>query len=191
MQHRRLAVAVLLLFLWPSLGFPVATTTKYILGTQGNLLTTELNSLANNAYTAAGTTYDNTQGQTGDGYTLCDIEGVFTFGANPTANTGITVWLLVSQDGTNFEDTPTATIGLGRAPDVFLPVTSGQTGTRVIRRIQAPWGKFKAVAQNTGTGQTLAATANTIKIRPVTPQGVELWEEELPGYSSMLRQEAA
>jgi hypothetical protein len=55
---------------------------------------------------------------------------------------------------------------------VVLPVTTGQTGTRVVRRVVCPWGNWKPVAKNDGTGQSLAASGNTIKIRPVTPEGI-------------------
>jgi hypothetical protein len=149
-----------------------AIVTKFLLGSQTSLLTTELNSKGSNAFTAASSAFNNTVGQTGDGYVLCDVEGVFTFGGNPTANTAVVVWFLMAPDGTNYEDTPTASITPGRAPDVVLPVTAGQTGTRVTRRILCPWGLFKAVAKNDGTGQTLAASGNTVKIRPVTIEGI-------------------
>jgi len=81
----------------------MATTEKYLLGSQSNLLTTELNSLANNG-TAIGSAYDNTVGQTGDGYALCDLEIVCTYGSAPTANTGVSFWFIGTQDGTNYED---------------------------------------------------------------------------------------
>src|SRR6266446_4054145 len=132
-------VCLLLLLLQITLLNAVASNvTKWLLGTQTSLLTTELNSLANNAFTVASAAFNNTIGQTGDGYIACDIEGVFVFAANPTANTGVLIWFIMAPDGTNYENTPTASITLGRAPDVVLPVTAGQTGTRVTRRILCP-----------------------------------------------------
>ncbi len=120
----------------------------------------------------ASATYDNRIGQAGNGFTLCRIELVATFGGNPTANTGVSVWFLKSADGgTNFENTPTATIGLGRPPDVVLPVTTGQTGTRVAVDVLCPAERFRFVAKNDGTGQTLAASGNIIRLLPITPQG--------------------
>jgi len=165
------ALSLLLVFGMVSLA-QAAIVTKFLLGSQTSVLTTELNSIASNGFTAASAAFNNTVGQTGDGYVLCDVEGVFTFGANPTANTAVVLWFLMAADGTNYENTPTASITLGRAPDVVLPVTAGQTGTRVTRRILCPWGLFKAVAKNDGTGQTLAASGNTVKIRPITIEGI-------------------
>jgi hypothetical protein len=149
-----------------------AVVEKILLGSQATLLSTELNSLATNTNSAAGSAYNNTiGGGAGDGYTLCDVELSCTFGANPTANTGISLWFLSTQDGTNYED-GSATVTPGRPPDVVLPVTAGQTGTRTIRRAMLPWGNFKALARNDGTGQTTAASGGTIKVRPVTPEAI-------------------
>lgn len=172
-MHRQVLSVVLVVLLgWSSVAFP-AVITKYLIGSIASLLTTELNALAANAYTAAGPVYNNVVGGgAGDGYTLCDIEFKGTFVANPTAGGAIIVWLLTAPDGTNYEDTPTASVGLSRGPDVVLPVTTGQTGTRVTRRITCPWGLMKAVAHNSGTGQALTASGHTLKIRPVTLEGI-------------------
>ena len=150
----------------------MSTTEKLLLGSQTTLLSTELNSLAASAWTAAGSAFDNTQGATGDGYILCDIELVCTLAANATANTGFMLWLLRSQDGTNYEDTPTSTVGLNRAPDAFLPYTTGQTTTRVCVQALLPPGKFKPVGQNTDASHAMSASGNTIKIRPIARQQV-------------------
>ena len=171
-MRKAVRFALVIVLCWCTAAFP-AVVTKYATGTIANLLTTEMNALAANAYTAAGSAYNNiVGGGAGDGFTLCDIEFKGTFAANPAAGGAIIVWLLTAPDGTNYEDTPTASIGLSRGPDVVLPVTTGQTATRVARRITCPWGLFKAVAQNAGTGQALTASGHTLKIRPVTLQGI-------------------
>src|SRR3954468_17781018 len=111
----------------------MSTTEKYLLGSQTSLLTTELNSLANNG-TALGSAYDNTAGQTGDGYTLCDIELVVTYGSAPTASTGVSFWFLTTQDGTNYEDGDNSTTP-GRMPDVVFPLRAVTTAQRIVRRV--------------------------------------------------------
>lgn len=141
---------------------------KHKLGSQSSQLTTGLNSLANNSL-AISAVFDNTQGQTGDGYTLCDLELVVTFGTNPTANTGISVWFLQSQDGTNYEDGGTGTTP-ARAPDVVFPVLVSTSAQRIIRRVLLPPGLMKFLLKNDGTGQAFAASGNTLKIRPFTPE---------------------
>ena len=157
---------------WCTLG-EAAQVTKWLLGPQITIVTgTDLNSKANNIYTVAGATVNNTVGgASGDGYTMCDIEGIFVFASNPVANSGVSVWFLMTSDSTNFEDTPTASVTLGRAPDVVLPVTQGQTGTRVIRRIVCPWGNFRAVAKNE-SGVSTTSSGNSIRLRFVTLEGI-------------------
>lgn len=148
----------------------MATVEKWLLGTQTSLLTTGLNSLANNAR-AISAAFDNTIGQTGDGYTLCDVELVVTYGTAPTANTGCSVWFLGSQDGTNYEDGDASTTP-ARAPDVVFPLRAVTTAQRIIRRVWLPWGLMKVLLINDGTGQAMAASGNTLKVRPVTREGV-------------------
>lgn len=148
----------------------MATTELWLLGTQTTLLTTELNALVSNGL-ALGAAFNNTQGQTGGGYTLCDVELVVTYGTAPTANTGVSVWFLGTQDGTNYEDGDTGTTP-GRLPDVVFPLRAVTTAQRILRRVLMPWGLFKPLAKNDGTGQAMAATGNTLKIRVVAYQGV-------------------
>lgn len=143
------------------------STEKYLLGSQTTLLSTELNSLANNG-TAIGSAWDNTQGQAGDGYTMCCVELLLgTFSVAPTANTGISLWLLGSQDGTNYEDGD-GSITPARLPDAVFPLRAVTAAQRIIRRVWLPWGLLKPLIKNDGTGQALNASGNTVKIRPVT-----------------------
>lgn len=150
----------------------MATIEKYLLGTNASLLTTELNSLANNSLAVASAAYNNTVGGGGgDGYTLGEFELVFTFGVAPTANTGLSVWLLGVPDGTNYED-GSSSITPARLADLVFPVRAVTTAQRVVVRATIPPGNWKALVKNDGTGQALAASANTLKLRPYTPQGV-------------------
>lgn len=150
----------------------MATTEKYVLGSISSLMTTELNSLANNALAAAGSSYSNVQGGGGgDGYTLCDLELVVTFGVAPTANTGVSVWFLARPDGTNFED-GSSSVTPARLPDAVFPLRAVTTAQRVVRRVALPWGVFTALLKNDGSGQAFASSGNTLKVLPVTPQGV-------------------
>lgn len=143
---------------------------KYLLGSLASLLTTSLNSLANNAL-AISSLYDNTQGQTGDGYTICDLELVVTYGSAPTANTGVTLWILASADGTTYEDGDASTTP-ARLPETVFPLRAVTSAQRIIRRVALPPGKLKFLVKNDGTGQDIAASGNTLKIRPVTRQSI-------------------
>jgi hypothetical protein len=148
----------------------MATVEKLLLSSQTSLLTTGLNSLANNGL-AISSAFDNTVGQAGDGYTLCDLELVVTYGSAPTANTAVSVWLLGSQDGTNYEDGDASTTP-AKLPTCVFPLRAVTTAQRIIRRVALPWGLMKAVLKNDGTGQAMAASGNTLKIRPVTREMV-------------------
>ena len=142
-------------------------TEKFLLGSQTTLLSTELNSLANNAL-AIGSAYDNTIGQTGDGYTLCDVELLTgTWGGAPTASTALALWFIQTQDGTNYEDGDASTTP-ARVPDVVFPLRASTSAQRIVRRIVLPWGKFKPLLKNDATGQSMNASGNTVKVRPVT-----------------------
>lgn len=151
------------------------TIEKYLLGSVATLMTTELNSLANNgtaiSSVASSGVYDNTVGGAGDGYTLADVELVVTYGSAPTANTGVSVWFLSVPDGTNYED-GSGSITPGRMPDAVFPLRAVTTAQRIGRRIALPWGPFKTLAKNDGTGQAMAASGNTLKVRPCTTEGV-------------------
>ncbi len=114
--------------------------------------------------------FDNTQGATGDGYTLCDVQITTGTVTALTAGTTFDLWFLQSQDGSTYEDGGTS-VTPARLPDISFPVRAVTTAQKIIRRTWLPWGKLTPLLKN-NTGQTMAATGNTVKIRPVTRQGV-------------------
>src|SRR5438445_8404801 len=121
----------------------MSTIEKLLLGSQSTLLTgANLQNMANNAL-VVGSAFDNTVGESGDGYTLCDLEGKLVFGTAPADNTAMAVWFLLSQDGTNYEDGSTS-ITPARAPDVVFPFLNTNGTTQIVnRRVLLPWGKFE------------------------------------------------
>ena len=147
------------------------TVEKALLGAVTTLISTGLNSLANNGR-AASASFDNTVGAAGDGYTLCDVELVVTYGVAPTANTGCSVWFCMSTDGTNFEDGSAADLTPARLPDVVFPLRAVTTAQRITRRVALPWGKFIAMLVNDGVGQSMAASGNSLKLRAATREMV-------------------
>ena len=170
-MSRRILVLMLGLLLALAAGLTYAATTYKIVNVHtATALSTELNNLGNGNTSSASATMVNTVGSAGDGSLLCTIEGTFTFAGNPTAGSSVSVWLLLSIDGTSFEDT--SGTGFGRQPDVVLPVTSGQTTTRVMRTIACPTTNYKVRAKNESTGQALAASGSTIRVLFQTLQGV-------------------
>lgn len=148
----------------------MATVEKLLLGSITTLASTALNSLANNTNVAC-TVFDNTVGQAGDGYTLCDVELVVTYGTAPTINTGVTLWFLGAPDGTNYED-GSSSVTPARLPEVVFPLRAVTTAQRINRRVWLSWGLITPLVRNDGTGQSMAASGNTLKIRPVTRESV-------------------
>ena len=147
------------------------TVEKLLLGSQASLLTTELNSLASNTL-ALGSAYNNTVGGgAGDGYTLCDLELVVTYGTAPATASACSLWFVMTQDGTNYEDGGSS-VTPGRMPDAVFPLRAVTTAQRIIVRTAMPEGNWKPLLKNDGTGQSMAARGNTLKVRPVTRQGV-------------------
>ena len=151
----------------------MSLTEKYLVGMSVTLLSTELNALANNSLAVTATAFNNLAGGGGgDGLVLCDVELVVTFGVAPSINSGLSIWFLAGQDGTNYEDGADGTTTPYRAADLVLPTRATTTLQRPAKRVLLPWGTLKVLLKNDGTGQAFAATGNTLKIRPATYQGV-------------------
>ncbi len=146
----------------------MAITEKYLLGSQTTVLNTSA-TLANNALVAS-SAYDNTPGQTGDGYTEADLELAVTFGTAPTAGTAASIWFLRSQDGTNYED-GSSSVTPARSPDLVIPVNASTSAQRIIRAAVLPPGKITVLLKNDGTGQSMSS-GWTLKLRPITRQGI-------------------
>jgi len=134
-----------------------------------SLMTTELNSLANNASVlsaAAG-------GDTTDANLLGDFELVVTFGTNPTAGATIELYLLRAADGTNYEDGSASVAPNAGSRVGSFPVRAVTTAQRiVVRDVPLPPGLYKALILNNATGQAFAASGNTLKVRPHNLQNV-------------------
>lgn len=138
------------------------------------LLSTELNSLANNTNTATGTARTNTQGTADlDGYTRGVVELVLAaYTGTPTAGTGVSVWFLRAADGTNYEDGGSS-VTPARRPDVVIPVRAVASGPqRVAVDCWVPVGTWRPMARNEGTGISFAASGNTVRLRMLTDEGV-------------------
>jgi len=139
-------------------------TVKDIRGTATTVLSTGLNSLANNALVASSAITLST-GE--PGYQRCEAELVVTYGTAPTANTACVVWLLREVDGTNHED-GSSTVTPSRNPDLVFPLRAVTTAQRIVVTGDLPPGSFVALLRNDGTGQAMASSGNTLKLRPVT-----------------------
>lgn len=128
-----------------------------------SVMTTELNSLANNARAiSAALGADAT-----DAHLLGDWELVATLNPAPVVDTTLDLYLVRAADGTNYEDGDATVRPAAGAYAGSFQVRAVTTAQRmVIPDVPFPPGLYKAVLLNNGTGQALAATGNTLKVRP-------------------------
>lgn len=126
---------------------------------RGTVLTTELNSLADAAYSAAGSAIDNTTNL--DEYGALDI---VLASLTPTTGAYLTLFMVQSLDGTNYEDSPSST-----NPGQSMVVWTGSVATGAgAKRIVTSWfrlppGKFKFVLKN-DCNVALGSTGNTVTL---------------------------
>jgi hypothetical protein len=128
-----------------------------------SVLTTELNSISNNAMSAASGAIDNDTNL--DMYV--DIE-VLLAALSPAAGAFIALYILEAPDGTNYPAQSAADLRLTTSQLLcVIPVgTTSSTAQRVVaRNILIPPGKFKIVLDNQ-TGVSLASSGNTVKFLP-------------------------
>ncbi len=133
----------------------MSSTVKWAAGwvSRGTVLTTELNSLAAAATSAAGTAFDNTSNL--DQYFAFEFSS--TFASAAAAGSYMTVIAVQSLDGTNYPVKGDQVVNI--TVDV---TTSAQRCTNLFPVLLGP-GKWKFFLQN-NTDKTLAASANTLTI---------------------------
>ena len=145
---------------------------KYKDGSTTTILDTGLNSLANNSL-AASAAQDNSS----DLDLYADLEIVVSgFGAS--INQGVVyleVYLCTSVDGANYPDGHDASVTPAAIALVGVTVKATANGSGALRNtingIPLPPRQFKVVVKNI-SGQALAASANTVKIRKYKLQSV-------------------
>jgi hypothetical protein len=140
-------------------------TVKNIAGTITTVLSTGLNSLANNSNVISSAITLST-GEPGYRWGEWELY-IASSAAAMTANTAFSGWIIQALDGTNDEDGGTS-VTPARTPDIVFPVRAVSTAQRMTTFSQLPTGSFKLLLRNDGTGQTIASSGNTLKVRPMT-----------------------
>lgn len=139
-------------------------------GTGGmeSLMTTELNSIANNANAIANTAWDNSL------TAALWLDGDFRFnlatGITPAGSLSIELFLLPAIDGTNYPDgsaTIVPSISHFRRQFFFRAVTGAQVSD--IEAVRLPFHKFKALIINR-LGVTLPSSGNILSFTPTRRQ---------------------
>lgn len=123
---------------------------------RSTVFTTEANSLANGSYTAVGTALDNTANL--DMY--CDVE-IALASLTPTTGAKLTLFMLVSNDGTTYEDPPSSTNPGFGCQNISVPVSTGVGAKKVtVGPFLLPPKKVKFVLLNSAN-VALASSGNT------------------------------
>jgi hypothetical protein len=126
---------------------------------RGNVLTTELNSLANGGYSAAGTEIDNSANLDQWGSFEINLASL-----NPTTGAYLQLFIVTAPDGTNYEDNPSSTNPGSHASVAIVSIATGSA----TKRVMTPWfrlppTKFKVVLLN-GAGVAFAASGSTVEL---------------------------
>ena len=134
------------------------TKSKAYTAAIASVLTTDLNSLANAATSAATAALDNT--------TNLDLFADLTFtiatqGGARSAGANVAVYMVQALDGTNYDDVHSGTAELVAVFSLDAATTARQLSRR---DIPIPPGLYKYLAVN-NTGQTLAASGNLLEHR--------------------------
>ena len=140
-------------------------TVKNIAGTITTVLSTGLNSLANNSNVLSGA-ITLTAGEPGYRFGEWELY-IASSAAAMTANTAFVGWIIQALDGTNDEDGGTS-VTPARTPDLIFTVRAVSTAQRLTCTSELPTGSFKVLLRNDGTNQTIASSGNTLKVRPKT-----------------------
>jgi hypothetical protein len=146
----------------------MATTLKWATPEAiASALTTDLNSLANAAYSAASGAIDNLT----DLYEYIELElNLAAQGSARSSGGTVEVWMEKQIDGTNYEDR--ANTAFGHQFLASFPLDAATTTRRlVLSNIPIPPAAFKLSVRN-NTGQAFASSGSTLKYRRYNEQGV-------------------
>ena len=135
-------------------------------GTAATVLTTELNSLTSGSVSALSAAQDNDTAGARDLYGQVEIYWAAQ-GTNRAAGAYVALYLVPELDGTNFGATTDECLDNYFVGSASLDDGALAARYLIIDRVRLPVGYFKAALRN-GTGQTSAATGNTVKIRNYT-----------------------
>lgn len=127
---------------------------------QGDLLSTELNNLANAARTNQGTELNNATNLD----TIAWAEVSVTFGAAPSAGGYLVLYLIPALDGTNYAQGSSTLPPGGHAAVATIPVQATTNAQRIASQaFRLPPSKVKFILENQ-SGQAFPASGSVVAI---------------------------
>lgn len=127
---------------------------------RGNVLTTELNSLANGSFSSAGTEVDNSTNL--DQYGKVEIN---LASLSPTAGANLELYMITAPDGTNYEDAPGSNNPATHVCTAVIPLDTTASDAKLCMSgvfLLQP-AKTKFVLKN-AAGVALGASGNTVEL---------------------------
>jgi len=134
--------------------------------TAATVLTTELNSLTSGSVCTLSSAQDNDTAGTRDLYVQVEIY-LAAQGTNRAAGAYVAIYLIPELDGTNFGNATDECLDNYFVGSASLDDAALAARYLIIDRVRLPVGDFKVALKN-GTGQTLASSNNTVKLRNYT-----------------------
>lgn len=143
---------------------------KWEVGTDTTIISTELNSLADQGQAIASTAYDNSSNL----YLFCDVEWHHEIlGFTPSLGSLIELYLIREVLATGSFEDGDATIAppAQNLVGIFNIRSTTAAQTHILRQIPVPADKWKWLVINK-TGGTLASSGNTLRQKPLRYQTV-------------------
>lgn len=131
-------------------------------------LSTQLNSLANNAFSSQSAEINNESGL----YMYLDLELLLASFTPGSGSPYCAVWLVYNLDGTNYEKAPNGSSG-DKAPDAIFPLEASvaQSSRIIVPNIPIAPLRFRLILRNV-SGAALPSSGNTLRYRRHTAQVV-------------------
>lgn len=134
--------------------------------TAATVLTTELNSLTSGSVCTASASQDNDTAGTRDLYAQAEIY-LAAQGTNRAAGAYVAIYLVPELDGTNYGTVTDECLDNYYVGSASLDDAALAARYAIIDHVRLPVGDYKVALKN-GTGQTFAASGNTVKLRAYT-----------------------
>ncbi len=133
---------------------------------RGTVLSTELNGLANNTRTNAGSEIDNTTNLDQWGLLQLDVQ----FSSAPASNAFVAIYAIKAPDGTNYEDGSSSVAPSTNTLVATIPVRSAAVAQKLTSQLfRLPATKIKFILENQ-TGVAFPSSGSTLKLFTVNEE---------------------
>jgi hypothetical protein len=134
------------------------------------VLSTELNSITNGSISTLSASQDNTTA--GTRYPIAQVEiYIAAQGTNRAAGAYVSLYFIPELDGTNYGNTTDECLDNYFVGSASMDDAALAARYLILDRVRVPVGNYKVALKN-GTGQSLATSGNTVKLRTYSNEDV-------------------